>query len=103
MFGDITKMMNLLNNIDTSKLKWFHGLIGELRKKQLEKNGKKLTDEAKELYEDPLINSLMPLIEISLEQLKLHNIKSLNIISKAYVEGKTTGETIEELLANAKK
>jgi len=103
MFNDLTKMMGMMKNIDTSKLQWYYKLIGELRKKQLEKNVKKLNDNAQELYEDPIINSLMPVIEMTTNDLKLDKNKSLNIIADAYIHGKTTEEVVEELLENAKK
>ena len=93
----------MMKNIDTSKLQWYYKLIGELRKKQLEKNVKKLNDNAQELYEDPIINSLMPVIEMTTNDLKLDKNKSLNIIADAYIHGKTTEEVVEELLENAKK
>ncbi len=47
MFDEMKQMMNMMKNVDTKKIQWFHQLMGELRKQQLEKNKKKLNDNAK--------------------------------------------------------
>ena len=103
MLENLNKMMSAIKNIDTGKLQWFHGLMTELTNKRVENNKRKLSDSAAELFDDPMVISMMPLIESNMTNLKLDINKSLNIIADAYAKGMKPEEVVEELLSNAKK
>lgn len=103
MFENLKDVLSAVKNIDTGKIQWFHQLLTELQKLKLEKSKGSLNEQAQKLFEDPLISSVLPVIETMATSLKLDPVKSINIISNFYSEGKTIDQTIEELMTNGKK